>query len=152
MAATRCAGAAGSLGLALVAVQHVVWMFSSWPLANDDELVRVVVGGAGAAEKPSIPSFVMVIVALTTAAYLVAARSGWLPLIGPTWVTRIGVWVVAGVLLARGVGGLVQSGLLHDGATEEYLRWDLRIYSPLCLLLAGLAVTVAWNRRSPQTS
>jgi hypothetical protein len=50
------------------------------------------------------------------------------------------------VLLARGSGGLVVSGLGIGAAPERFRRADLRIYSPLCLAL-GSAVALSARAR-----
>ncbi|MEZ5227567.1 MAG: DUF3995 domain-containing protein [Acidimicrobiales bacterium] len=52
---------------------------------------------------------------------------------------RIAAIGVPAVLALRGVGGLVVSSFGLGEATEEFRHWDLRLYSPLCVVLAGLA-------------
>jgi hypothetical protein len=51
--------------------------------------------------------------------------------LGASWVAPIGTWVVAGVLLVRGVGGVVDSLIASEPST--FVRLNLRDYSPLCL-------------------
>lgn len=61
---------------------------------------------------------------------------------------RQGVWGVAGVLLLRGTAGLVSSSLTRR--PTDFTRWDLALYSPLCLTLGGLTAYLAVSTRAPR--
>jgi len=74
---------------------------------------------------------------LSTAAGITAAASTTASL--HQWV-RLGARGVGTVLLARGVGGLVMSGAQIGDSTSDYRHHDLRIYSPLCIVLGAAAV------------
>jgi len=50
--------------------------------------------------------------------------------------------MIAVVLFLRGAGGLAVSGLVRF-PTKEFMKWDLRLDSPLCLALAMASVVVA---------
>ena len=135
--------------LAAVGALHAVWIVSPWPLTTWRDMARTVVGVEGEAGLP--PTWMVLAVAflLLVAAYVVAVRTQWLPRVGPDWVYRSGVWVIAAVLAFRGVVSLVVSlGGLVD-APAEFTYWDIRVYSPLCLALALGAVAAA---RLPTTS
>lgn len=84
---------------------------------------------------------------LGAATAVTAARAGLLPFPGgrSAWPVRIGANLLVAALAARGIGGLVVSGLGLVESTPEYRRWDLALYSPLCL---GLALSVAVTSRS----
>jgi hypothetical protein len=106
--------------------------------------------GTRTAELPANFAALSALVAglLFAAAYLVAARAGLVRALGPRWVHRVGVPVVGGVLLLRAtVMGFVQSGFHLSDTSAVYERWDLMLYSPLCLTLGVLAFIVA--RRGP---
>lgn len=137
------AGAVASVGLALAGLLHCVWVFSTWPLSSRDEYARVVVGVQDETRAPSASLTLTVALLLLMASYLVAARSDLTPYGGPAWITGVGVWVIAVVLLIRGTGGLVVSGFGLGNTPPEFARWDLRIYSPLCLILGVLAAACA---------
>ncbi|MFD7306334.1 DUF3995 domain-containing protein, partial [Streptomyces pharetrae] len=72
-----------------------------------------------------------------------AAQAGLAPRLLPARLGRLGAATVAGVLLLRGGAGLVSSGLADEPTT--FTRWDLALYSPLCLALGTLAAYVAKN-------
>ncbi|CUU60576.1 Protein of unknown function (DUF3995) [Parafrankia irregularis] len=137
------AGAVAGVGLALAGFLHCVWVFSTWPLSSRDEYARVVVGVEDETRAPSAPLTLTVALLLLTASYLVAARSDLMPSGGPAWITDVGAWVIAVVLLIRGIGGLVVSGFGLGEMPPEFARWNLRIYSPLCLVLGVLATACA---------
>ena len=81
---------------------------------------------------------------LGLAAGLTAVRAGLLPAPGGRSArpVRLGTGVAAAVLLLRGAGGLALSGSDLATTTPEFRRWNLRLYSPLCLAL-GTCVAVA---------
>lgn len=146
-AVQRAAGAAGVLGLGAVTVVHAAWALgSSWPAADRDQLADLVVG-----RRPfpgPVPTW-GVVALLGAATALTAARAELVRFPGgrSAWPVRVGTDVLAGTLLVRGAGGLVVSGLGLGNATALFRRWDLALYSPLCLGLAGL---VARASRAPR--
>lgn len=131
--------------LAAIGVLHVMWAGTSWPLSDRGEFAVKVVGRPMGEALPRVFATLAVAVGglLVAAGYLVAARAGLLPdPVGGRWTTA-GVWAVAGVLLVRGGYGLAESGLRLGVAEAAYRRLDLRVYSPLCLLLGGMTAAVA---------
>lgn len=108
--AIRTARNLGVGGLLAVAAVHANWATgSSWPLPDRRRLARTV---AGREEMPSAAACLAVAALLTAAAGLVAGL--------PRGAPRL--------------GGLMP----QQRASEAFARWDRRLYSPLCLLLAGL--------------
>lgn len=134
--------------LAAIGFLHVVWAFSSWPLADRAGFADAVVG-VPEADLPSRGLTLLVAAALLLAALVVAAQGNAIGRLGPDWLFRLGTWAVAAVLLLRGLGGLVTSAVLDSG-TETFRRLDLLVYSPLCLLLAAGAAAVVAVRKKPQ--
>lgn len=145
----RYGGAAAAVILVLIGVQHLLWVFSSWPLSSREAVARYV-GGVDVQDMPGAGPAVVVAGLLLLAGYLVGAGCGVLPLRLPRLV-RLGVGGVATVLLLRGVSGIVASGWAMLGHSTpvpiEYVHWDLALYSPLCLTLGAMAVAVAWRGR-----
>jgi hypothetical protein len=134
-------GAARNLGvgglLALAAV-HASWARgSSWPLPDRCRLAWTVVGSE---EMPSSAACLAVTALLTVGAGLVAGLPRRAPRLG-----RMGAAGVVAVLAARGVVGA--AGLMPgQRVSEAFARWDRRLYSPLCLLLAGLCAAGVYRR------
>ncbi|MFH0518647.1 DUF3995 domain-containing protein [Streptomyces sp. M41] len=140
MTLTKIAGGTAALGLGAVAALHGIWTFSPWPLEDRTEFALTVVGVAEA-DLPSPQLTATVAAALGAAACLTAAEARLIPKAGPRRARRIALWTLSGVLGLRGVAGLVDSGLA--GGSTSYARWDLALYSPLCLALGGLTAYVA---------
>lgn len=120
----------GAGGLLAVAAVHANWARgSSWPLPDRRRLAWTV---AGSEEMPSAAACLAVAALLTAAAGLVAGLPRGAPRVG-----GLGAAGVVAVLAARGAASAV--GLMpQQRASEAFARWDRRLYSLLCLLLAGL--------------
>lgn len=89
---------------------------------------------------PSAAACLAVTALLTVGAGVVAGLPKGAPRLG-----ELGAAGVVAVLAARGAVGAVglTPGLMRrlspeQRVSEEFARWDRRLYSPLCLLLAGL--------------
>ncbi|RKE18863.1 DUF3995 domain-containing protein [Streptomyces sp. TLI_171] len=122
---------------------HAVWSHSPWPCRDRTEFAELVVG-VRPERVPSAGLCLGVAGLLGSAAYLVGARGGVLPAAGPRRLRAAGAAGVAGVLLARGVGGPVLFGSGRVGRSARFVRMDRRLYSPLCVALgAGAAVVAA---------
>jgi hypothetical protein len=131
---------AGAAGLAAIAGIHVMWAVGSpWPLPDREALADAVIGRAGG-EVPSPAACLTVAGLLVTAASLV----GGLPRRKPR-LRRIGALGVVVTLGARGSVGLAgRTDLLSPGSSSQRFReLDRRIYAPLCLALAALALPAA---------
>ena len=130
-AATRTAAA----GLGALAGLHVAWgLGASWPLGDRATLADAVIGRA---DVPPAAACWGVAGALGAAAAFVAERPRTRP--------RLRRVVAAGVVLAltgRGLLGLAgRTDVVSPGSSSARFReLDRRRYSPLCLVLAGLAL------------
>ena len=129
-------------GLLTVAAAHANWATgSSWPLPDRRELARAVIGSE---EMPSATACLAVAALLTVAAGFVAGYPRRAPRLG-----RLGAAGVVAALAARGLVGAVgfTPGLMPEQRVPEaFARWDRRLYSPLCLLLAGLCAAGIYRR------
>ena len=126
--------------LVAAAVVHVFWGVGGvWPARDGTALAKAVVGPKQEA-MPGLVACAMIAVLLCGGAAVVLARAGIVDA-GPDRLWRLGAWVVVGVLIARGAIGLATSALARP--RETYHRLDLRAYSPLCLVIAALAVPAA---------
>ena len=132
-----------SASLLAIGALHALWATGSpWPLADRASLADVV-AGQPADRAPSPAACLAVTGALVTAAALVGGRPRSRPR-----VRRAGAAGVVATLATRGAFGLAgRTDLLSPGATSERFRArDRRLYSPLCLGLAGLAAPAAGRR------
>ena len=129
-------------GLGAAAVLHTAWALGSpWPAVDQDELADLVVG------RRPFPSPTLtwgVVGLLTTATGITAAAATTAS--QRRWV-RVGARGVGTVLLARGAGGLVVSSTQGRDATAAFRHNDVRIYSPLCLVLGTAAIRSAGRGR-----
>jgi len=129
-------------GLGTIAAVHLAWAAgSSWPLADRSELADAVVGRAGGGVPPP-SACVAVAGALTIASALIGGR----PAVDPR-LRRAGARATVAVLGVRGSLGLLgRTDILSPGsASPRFRRLDRRIYSPLCLALAALALPAGLN-------
>jgi hypothetical protein len=133
-----------SAALFALAGLHAAWgAGSAWPLPDRDALADAVIG---AAEVPSPAACFAVSGALAAAGALVA---GWPGGSRPA-VRRLGAGTVVTVLAGRGALGLAgRTRLVSPTSTSaRFARLDRRVYSPLCLALAGLSALSLPNRRN----
>lgn len=140
------AAAAGMLGIGAL---HAVWATGSpWPLPDKEQLTDAV-SGRDAAEAPSPAACLAVTGLLSTAAALVTGRPKRIPAL-----SRIGSAGVVAVLASRGALGLAgRTDVVSPGSSSaRFRRLDRRIYSPLCLALAALALPAAAPSRGRRQS
>ena len=133
-------GLATAGALTTAAALHGAWAAgSTFPVADRTELAELVVGTS---KFPSRDAAIAVAGLLSAAAGLVAIDSSTqLSSNRVGRIVRLGTRTVATTLVLRGVGGLLFEVLHLGTATEAFRKWNLRLYSPLCLLLglgAGL--------------
>lgn len=130
------AAIAGAIYLALAAL-HAYWARGGvWPGTDPDSLNRMVVGGPPVMRGPG-PALTWVVTAiLIGAATIVLARAGIIALPVPHgWIRAAGL-VGASVLVLRGLEGFVDTRLRPDTKDSPFARLNVRLYSPLCLVLA----------------
>jgi uncharacterized protein DUF3995 len=133
--------AAGGLGA--LAGLHLVWATGSpWPMTDGTALADAMAGGEGGAS-PGPAACVAVAGLLGTASALVAGRPRRFPRM-----CRAGSTGVVAVLATRGALGLLgRTDLVSPGSVSpRFRRLDRRRYSPLCLLLAALALPATQSR------
>ena len=123
--------------LAIIGVLHFCWAAEIyWPFRSREELVRKVLSGT---DVPSAAATAVVAVLLVIAGYLALAVRWQALRFVPDWCYEWGIWGLAAVLFLRAV---VDPLMTRDGHAE-YKRLNLRVYSPLCLVLTALAVVTA---------
>lgn len=122
-----------------IAALHALWALgAAWPFSDRQGLADVVWGGP-ASTFPSPAATLAVTVLLATAALLVTGRAGLWGARVPRWVLSVGTWGVATVLFLRAV----LYGPSSVGSDAVNASWELALFTPLCIVLAGLCVVVA---------
>ncbi|TCR64877.1 DUF3995 domain-containing protein [Bosea sp. BK604] len=134
---TAAVAAALASVLAAIALLHAYWGLGGlWPAADEQALVRTVIGDPRRKRMP--PPRLCWLVAgalLLTAAWplLLARLSGDLL---PHWlVAGIGLAMMA-VFLLRGLAGFLPAWRVRH-TLEPFSTFDRRYYSPLCLVIAA---------------
>lgn len=134
LAARGLSPRATSLALATLAATHVYWAAGGvWPAASRESLAETVVG-PGAAFPPDIATYGVAAVLAGGSFVVAGAARRWRRPVSPESygaAARVG----AAILAVRGIVGLTTS--LAAGLEAPYHRWDVVVYSPLCLLLAA---------------
>jgi len=120
--------------LALSAI-HVRWLFGDQlafegvvPTRNGKPLFR-----------PGKGPTLLVAAALAFAAVISVWR-GFYPLVEPTWVPRVGIWVLAAVFALRAIGDFRYIGIFKRVRGTRFARNDSLFFSPLCIGISGLAI------------
>jgi hypothetical protein len=126
-----------AIGLGAIAGLHLAWaQGASWPLSDRSELADAIVGRSGGTVPP--PS---ACVAVAGALSIASGLVGGYPVVDPR-LRRAGARATVVVLGVRGSLGLLgRTDVLSPGSVSpRFRRLDRRIYSPLCLALAALAL------------
>ena len=137
MSAAHPTARAAAVGLGAIAGLHCVWATgSTWPLSSPEALNESVAGRTSG-EPPSSAACLAVAALLTAAAGFVDGRPRSRP-----GLARLGAAGVVATLALRGGLGLAgRTDLLSPGSTSAAFRSrDRRVYSPVCLTLAALAL------------
>lgn len=127
--------------LIMIAALHIAWALGwKWPGHDEESLARLVVGGPSGMRFPSAAACGIVAVLLCVAATLVLGQQRILALPLPRWLVQLGTAGVAAVLGLRGIGGFFDQRLRPQIKGSPFVRLNLWLYSPLCLILAALAL------------
>jgi len=124
--------------LILLSAMHAGWAFgASWPCEDRAALADAAIG------RPDVPGTAMCLTvssALAVAAYCVGA-----PRRGPSTVRRLAASGVVVAFAGRGALGLIgRTDVVSRGSNSPRFRsLDRRVYSPVCLAIATLAVPAA---------
>lgn len=134
------ASLAASILIAIAAL-HIAWAFGSkWPGRDEESLARMVVGGPPGMRFPSAAACLVVALLLTVAAVLLLGQQRVIPLPLPPRLVQLGTCGVAVVLGVRGVEGFFDRRLRPQTQGSPFVHLNRRLYSPLCLVLAVLAL------------
>ena len=116
--------------LLVIAGLHAYWAAGgTWPAATEADLAESVVGKPGTKMPPPfLTAAVAALLVLAAVAVMVRANA-WR--VTPRWLPVWATWAVSGILLLRGIGGILSD--LVGGLEHRFARLDLILYSPLCV-------------------
>lgn len=126
-----------------LAVVHVYWALGG----RSGRHAAVPHVGATPLFSPSRLGTLAVAAALVLAALVVAGRVGWIGVAMPAPIFRLLLLAMALVCVLRAIGDFKYIGFFRHASESTFAYWDLRLYSPLCLLIAGAALTLGWWQR-----
>jgi hypothetical protein len=76
------------------------------------------------------------------AAWILLARVGLVRIPLSDQLVSIGAWTIGVLFLLRAVGDLRYAGIFRSIVGTRFAQWDAVIYTPLCLLLAALILSL----------
>ncbi|MEM6652013.1 MAG: DUF3995 domain-containing protein [Pseudomonadota bacterium] len=122
--------------LCFIAILHALWGIGIWwPVSNEQDLARTVVGAPGIVHMPGPTPCFMVASALCVNAMIVILMGrlvtiDWIP----AWMIGLSGFIAASVFTLRGIIGYTP---FWARITPEapFRSYDLWYYSPLCLAL-----------------
>lgn len=125
--------------LTLIAAIHLYWAFGGlWPAQTVEELIYTVIGDPRFERMPPAWMTIAVAIALLIAGLIALERAGIVRFL-PRWMVTLGCWVLIAVFALRGLSAfLVAAGVrtVSTALTEPFATNDLRLYGPLCVLIA----------------
>lgn len=137
MSAAAAVGAAAAF-LAIAAL-HAYWALGGcWPGRDPEGLARAVVGGPPGMRFPGRAATWAVVAVLLVAAAVALAVAGVVALPVPATLVRAAALGGVAVLALRGLVGFADTRLRPHTVGSRFATLNVRLYSPLCLLLAAL--------------
>lgn len=126
--------------LLTISVIHVYWAFGgTWgmdtAIPESDNGVKLF--------NPGVFGTLAVAAGLTLFAFVVAGSTGLLNINRLSFLFDYGIWLISLIFFARGIGEFNYVGLFKKVNYTKFAYWDTRLYSPLCLFIACLALLVA---------
>jgi hypothetical protein len=135
-----------ALALALIfialAVLHIAWALGfKW---GGDRLLPQKPDGTPLFN-PGIAVCLVVAFICVLPALIYLTRVGILLTDLPGWVSYVGVWGIALVLLIRAIGDFRYAGLTKKIKDTSFAHRDTRFYTPFCLVLAALSAILQFS-------
>ena len=128
----------------LIATLHVRWALTSVGASSSHISVVVPTRLDGTPLfRPGRTATLGVALFLITASLLVLQQGGVLMLPGRAVAYRVGIWLLAAILVLRTVGDFRYVGIFKRERRTQFAARDTRIYTPLCGVLAAGALYLA---------
>lgn len=96
---------------------------------------------------PSPLGAVLVAAALLTAMLVILGHLGVLGDKIPAWVFRWGTLGISVIFFLRAIGEFKLIGFFKQVRDTSFAYWDTWLYSPLCLVIAIIAFTIAYKSK-----
>ena len=128
---------------ALLALLHIFWA-AGGSFGND---VTVPMVDGKRAFTPSTTATLLVAAALLAAMLVILGQLGVVGERFPKWIFSTGTWVICLLFFIRAIGDFKLVGFFKQVQDTGFAYWDTRLFSPLCLLIFGLAFFVAIKKK-----
>jgi hypothetical protein len=92
---------------------------------------------------PKLKECMVVAIALLILSVLVLIKSGIITYILPNWIQEYGIWIILILFMIRAIGDFKYVGFFKKVKTTKFAQMDTKYFSPLCLLISLLAITLA---------
>jgi len=125
---------------AAIALLHFYWALGG----STSGMAAIPTVAGKQAFTPSAFSTVMVAAAFIAAMLVVLGQAGFLGAFIPHWIFRIGTFGISVIFLLRAIGEFRLVGFFKTLTGTPFAFWDTWLYSPLCLVIAGVAFIVAF--------
>ena len=135
-------GVISVLLLFLISAIHVYWAFGGkWgisgviPTKNIDQKVM---------SPPFIATLIVAIVIAGFAIIYAKKLALFSSITFPNWVNIYGIYIVAGVFIARAIGDFTYVGFFKRIKNTKFAKNDTLYFSPLCLFLGVVGFIIAY--------
>jgi len=81
-------------------------------------------------------------IGLSAFALLYFLRSGIVDYDLPEWLLKYAGWIIPSIFILRAIGDFKYIGLFKKVKTTEFGKRDTKLFSPLCLIIAILAILI----------
>ncbi|KFF10849.1 DUF3995 domain-containing protein [Flavobacterium hydatis] len=92
---------------------------------------------------PKLKECMVVAIALLILSVLVLIKSGIITYILPNWIQEYGICIILILFMIRAIGDFKYVGFFKKVKTTKFAQMDTKYFSPLCLLISLLAITLA---------
>ena len=94
---------------------------------------------------PGKADIAMVGIGLSVFGIFYMLKSGLVAIEQAQWMLDNGTWIIPIIFLFRAVGDFNYVGFFKKVRKTEFAKWDTQIYSPLCLAIAMIGLTIHWE-------
>ena len=126
---------------AVISLLHLYWAMGG----AFGRGVAVPTRGATRVFEPSAGGTILVAFAFLLAIAVILGQLRLFGEIAPRWLFRWGTWAIALIFFLRAVGEFRLIGFFKKVNDTPFALWDTWLFSPLCLVIAIIAFTLAYT-------